>query len=379
MTAPDEPSFTIGIEEEYLLVDVATRELAVDLPEQVFADCEQRIKGLVRPEFLKSQIEVGTRVCGTLAEARTDLAWLRSTVAEVTAGYGLAPIAASTHPFSEWQTQKHTDKDRYNMLARDMQAVARRLMICGMHVHVGIDDDELRIDLMNQVAYFLPHLLALSTSSPFWRGEDSGLKSYRLSIFDELPRTGLPSRFDSYGEYRRHVDVLVNTGIFRDASMIWWDVRPSATFPTLEMRISDVCTRLEDALAIAALYRCVLRMLYRLRRQNQRWRTYNRMLVSENRWRAKRYGIDEGLIDFGRGELVAFTDLLEELITMCRDDAEALGCVDELLHCRNIVKGGTSAHRQIAQYEAARAAGMEIQDALCGVVDMLIDETVKGV
>jgi len=373
-----EPSFTIGIEEEYLLVDPVSRELVIEPPEGLFAACEARIPGLIRPEFLCSQIEIGTGICHSLAEARADLARLRRTVAEAALEHGLAPIAASTHPFSEWQAQKHTDKARYHVLARDMQAVARRLLICGMHVHIGLDDDELRIDLMNQVAYFLPHLLALSTSSPFWRGENSGLRSYRLSIFDELPRTGLPSRFDSYGEYRRHVDLLVATGLFSDPSMIWWDVRPSAKFPTLELRITDVCTRLDDALAIAALYRCVLRMLYRLRRQNQRWRAYDRMLVDENRWRAKRYGVDEGLIDFGRGLLVPFPDLLDELITLCSPDAEALGCSAEVEHCREILRAGTSAHRQIAVCEAALAAGRSRHDALCAVVDMLIEETVKG-
>jgi carboxylate-amine ligase len=372
------PTFTIGIEEEYLLVDVETREVAVDTPDSMLSECEARIRDLVRPEFLTSQIEIGTRVFKDVRGAREDLAWLRRTVSDVAAKYGLAPIAASSHPFSEWQSQKHTDKERYHVLARDMQAVARRLLICGMHVHVGIEDDELRIDLMNQVGYFLPHLLALSTSSPFWRGEDSGLKCYRLSVFDELPRTGLPSRFDSYGEYKRHVDVLINAGIFEDASMIWWDVRPSAKFPTLEMRITDVCTRLDDAVSIAALYQCILRMLYRLRRENQRWREYDIMLIEENRWRAKRYGIDEGLIDFGKGEMVPCADLLEELIEMTRDDARALGCVEEVEHCRRIVKRGTSAHRQLATYGEVIAAGGSPREAVNKVVDVLIQETVAG-
>lgn len=372
-----EPAFTVGVEEEYLLVDLETREVATDPPKSMFNECEARIRDLVRPEFLTSQIEVGTRPFKTLKEVRHDLAWLRRTVADVAAKHGLAPIAASTHPFSEWQSQKHTDKERYHVLARDMQAVARRLLICGMHVHVGIEDDELRIDIMNQVSYFLPHLLALSTSSPFWRGEDSGLKCYRLSVFDELPRTGLPSRFDSYGEYKRHVDVLVDGGIFEDASMIWWDVRPSAKFPTLEMRITDVCTRLADAMAIAALYQCIVRMLYRFRRENQRWREYDNMLIDENRWRAKRYGIDEGLIDFGKGKLVPCADLLEELIAMTAQDAEALECVEQVHHCRRIVQRGTSAHRQLATYKEAIAGGATPHKAMSGVVDMLIAETVR--
>ncbi|HRK96212.1 MAG TPA: carboxylate-amine ligase [Rhodospirillales bacterium] len=372
------PPFTLGIEEEYLLIDLETREVAADPPPEMLAECEARIPDLVKPEFLNSQIEVATPICRTCREARGELAWLRRTVAEVSRKYGLAPIAASTHPFSQWRSQRHTDRARYHILARDMQAVARRLLICGMHVHVGIDDDELRIDLMNQVSYFLPHLLALSTSSPFWLGEDSGLKSYRLSVFDELPRTGLPSRFESYGEYRRHVDVLVHAGVFDDASMLWWDIRPSCRFQTLEMRITDVCPRIDDALAIAALYQCITRMLVRLRRENQRWRAYDNMLIEENRWRAKRYGIDEGLIDFGKGEVVPCADLVEELIDLTKEDAEALDCVDELLHSRHILTTGTSAHRQLATFAGAVDAGRTRPEALCSVVDMLVDETVSG-
>jgi len=373
-----EPSFTIGVEEEYLLVDVETRDLASDPPPEMLEECEARIKDLVRPEFLKSQIEIGTRVCKTVAQARDDLAWLRRTVADVALKNGLAPIAASTHPFTDWQDQKHTDKERYHVLARDMQAVARRLLICGMHVHVGIDDDELRIDLLNQIGYFLPHLLSLSTSSPFWRGEDSGLKSYRLSVFDELPRTGLPTRFESYAEYQRHVDVLVSAGLFQDASMLWWDVRPSLKFPTLEMRITDVCPLLDDTVAIAALFVCIVRMLYRLRSRNQRWRGYKNMLIDENRWRAKRYGTDSGLVDFGKGELVPCGELLEELFELVKVDAEALGCTDEMLHAREIIRRGTSAHRQLARYAESIEAGRNHRDALCDVVDMLIEETVQG-
>ena len=371
------PALTLGIEEEYLLVDRLSRAVVSEPPVEVLEQCRERTNDLVRPEFLVSQIEVGTPVCRDIKQARAELARLRATVAEVASAHGLAPIAASTHPFSEWKQQKHTDRQRYHTLARDMQAVARRLLICGMHVHVGIDDKELRIDLMNQASYFLPHLLMLSTSSPFWRGEDSGLKSYRVSVFDELPRTGLPSRFESWSEYQRHVDVLVGAGLIEDASMIWWDIRPSARFPTLEMRITDVCPFLDDAVAIAALYQCVIRMLWRLRRSNQRWRIYSRMLIEENRWRAKRYGIDEGLVDFGRCEVVGCEALLDELIELTAEDASALDCEDEILHCRTIIARGTSAHRQLATYTAALAAGSSAEQAAHGVVDMLIAETVR--
>ena len=267
-----EPAFTVGVEEEYLLVDKETRALVIDPPETLMAEAEELCGPQVASELLRSQIEVGTKVCQTIGEAHEDLARLRANIIKVADRHGLAPIAASTHPFSGWTDQKHTPKDRYDALTHEMQGAARRLVICGMHVHVGIDDDELRIDLMNQMSYFLPHLLALSCSSPFWVGRDTGLKSYRLTVFDALPRTGLPERFASFAEYQRHVSVLMDAGLIEDTTRIWWDLRPSARFPTLETRIMDVCTRLEDAVALAALLTCILRMLYRLRTRNQRWR-----------------------------------------------------------------------------------------------------------
>ena len=374
MAAP-EPSFTIGIEEEYLLVDKQTRDVASNPPEALFKDCQKRIKGLVAHEFLKAQIEVNTKVSATIPEARANLAELRSIVTEVADEYGLAPIAAGTHPFSHWQDQVHTDRERYNVIAFDLQTVVRRLMTCGMHVHVGIDNDELRLDLMNQVTYFLPHMLAFSTSSPFWQGEDTGLKSYRLSVFNELPRTGLPNAFDSWPEYQRHVDALIRAGLIEDATKLWWDIRPSHRFPTLEMRITDVCTRIDDGVAVAALFVCLLRMLYRLKTNNQRWRQYASMLIEENRWRAQRYGLDEGLVDFGRGEIMPCAGLLEEIIDLVREDAAALGCAGEIEHLRTIMETGTSGHRQLATYAAALEGGADKGQALIEVVDMLIEET----
>jgi carboxylate-amine ligase len=373
------PSFTIGMEEEYLLVERESRDLVAEVPEELMAACERRLSGRVSPEFLRCQIEVGTGVNETLHGCRDELAELRGTVAEVVNAYDLAPVAASTHPFAAWTSQKHTDKERYNVLARDMQAVARRMIICAMHVHVGIDDDELRMDLMGQAAYFLPHLLALSTSSPFWRGENTGLKSYRLAVFDELPRTGLPEAFESWAEYRRHLDAMIHAGLIEDATKIWWDIRPSARFPTLELRITDVCPRLEDGICIAAIFVCTLRMLYRLKRNNQRWRRYSNMLVQENRWRAQRYGFDEGLVDFGRGELMPYAQLLEELIELIRPEAEEMGVLPEVLHARTILRRGTSAHRQLQLYHDALAEGLDSHAALQRVVDMLARETLVGV
>lgn len=374
-----EPAFTVGIEEEYLLVDKASRDLVVDPPAELLEECQAQLEGRASPEFLRCQIEVGTHVCTSMEETRADLARLRATVAGVAARHGLAPIAAATHPFADWDAQRRTDKERYHAIAQDIQGPARRLTICGMHVHVGINDPDLRIDLMSQAAYFLPHLLALSTSSPFWRGIDSGLKSYRMAVFSELPRTGLPEQFDSYGEFQRHLNVLVAAGIIEDGSKLWWDIRPSVRFPTLEMRICDVCTTLDDGIAIAALYRCLLRMLWRLKQHNQRWRRYAAMLIDENRWRAQRYGFDEGLVDFGRGEIVPYPELLEELILLVGEDAAYFGCAAEVAHAREILVRGTSAHRQLARYRDALAAGADPRGALERVVDWLIEETVAGV
>ena len=376
------PPFTIGIEEEYLLVDPKTRELVVEPPDGLLSDCQRAVPaeiGAVAPEFLRPQIEVNTSVCADVGEVREKLGTLRRTVAVVADSYGYRIIAASTHPIADWHEQIHTDKARYNALAADLQTVAQRLLICGMHVHVGIGDDELRIDLMNQASYFLPHLLVLSTSSPFWQGRDTGLLSYRLSVFDELPRTGLPERFDSYGEYRRHLDMLIGAELIEDATKIWWDVRPSARFPTLEMRITDVCTRVDDSATVAALFVSLLSALVRLRRENQRWRIYSNMLINENRWGAQRYGFSEGLVDFGRGEVVPYIDLLEEILDLVHTDAEARGCLAEVAAAREIVSRGTSAHRQLAVYGEAMKQGAGEHEALHAVVDWLIEETLAGV
>ncbi len=378
-SAVSEPSFTLGLEEEYLLVDRGTRDIVPSPPDEMLEACQEQAPGRIHPEFLRCQIEVGTPVCRTLDEARTELAALRATVAGVADRYGLAPIAASTHPFAAWEPQKHTNRDRYNMLARDLGAPARRLMICGMHVHVGIEDDDLRIDLMNQVRYFLPHLLALSTSSPFWRGRDMERRSYRLSVWHELPRTGMPAGFQSFGEYQSHVAVLVNAGVIEDASKLWWDIRPSSRFPTLEMRITDICTRLDDAVTVAALYRCLLRMLWRLKLRNVTWRPYKNLLIEENRWRAQRYGLDSGLVDFGQGRIVPYADLLDEIIDLTREDAEHFGCTAEVERAREIIKRGTSAHRQIEIFQAALADGADEDEALRRVVDWLAEETMVGV
>ncbi len=371
--ARDLPAFSIGIEEEYLLVDRDTLALA-EVPDGLMAACEAELGAQVSPEFLQCQIEVGTKVCANIGEARADLRRLRAGVAQAAGEFGLVPIAASSHPFSAWRDQHHTDKERYNELQRDLAGVVRRLLISGMHVHVGIPDEEDRIDIMNQLTYFLPHLLALSASSPFWQGEDTGLASYRLTIFDNLPRTGLPPHFASWSEYQRSVEALTGLGVIEDSSKIWWDLRPSSRFPTLETRIMDVSPRLETSLTLAAIVQSLARFFWRLKAQNRRWRIYDNFLISENRWRAMRYGTDNGLIDLGRRELLGFDELVDELIALVREDAEALGCLAEVEAARGIVQNGNAARAQRQVYYDALEARDTPEAALRAVVRHLSEQ-----
>ena len=375
--ALDEPEFTIGIEEEYLLVDAETMALT-EAPESLMQACRAELQDQVSPEFLNCQIEIGTKVCSTIEDARRDLRRLRSCIAREAAKHGLAPIAASCHPFSRWREQTHTDKDRYNDLSADLAGVVRRMMICGMHVHVAVGAPDRRIDVMNQLSYFLPHLLALSCSSPFWQGHDTGLDSYRLTVFDNLPRTGLPPRMSGFGEYERAVGALTDLGVIEDASKIWWDLRPSSKYPTIESRICDVQPRLEDALTLAALTQALARMLWRLSVKNQRWRIYEAFLISENRWRAQRYGVREGLIDFGRGQIVPLPDLIDEMIDLLAEDAAHFGSIAEIEHARMIAAQGTSADRQRRIFDAAATAGKDRDAALREVVAHLIDAFREG-
>jgi len=372
MAGPD-PDFTIGIEEEYLLVDLDSLALA-PAPPELMEKCAAVLEGQFSPEFLECQVEIGSKVCKNVGEARDDLRRLRSTVAKVAGEYNLAPIAASCHPFSDWRDQHHTQKDRYNALRDDLAGVVRRLLICGMHVHVALPDNDLRIDIMNQLSYFLPHILALSCSSPFWQGEDTGLSCYRLTVFDNLPRTGLPPKLDGWGEYERSVDALVGLGLIEDSSKIWWDLRPSSRYPTIESRICDVSPRLETTLTLAAIIQSLTRMLWRLGLKNQRWRLYDNFLISENRWRAQRYGVREGLIDFGAREIIPFSKALDDIIELAGEDAEALGCRAELEHARAVLEAGTSSDCQRAVFNNAVAAGQSRDDALKAVVRHLVEE-----
>ncbi|MDQ2089026.1 carboxylate-amine ligase [Marimonas arenosa] len=368
-----EPDFTIGIEEEYLLVDLDSLSLA-PAPQELMDRCAEALGGQFAPEFLECQVEIGSKVCQNVGEAREDLKRLRSTVARIAGEFNLAPIAASCHPFSNWRDQHHTRKERYDGLRDDLAQVVRRLLICGNHVHVGLPDDDLRIDIMNQLSYFLPHLLALSCSSPFWQGEDTGLNCYRLTVFDNLPRTGLPPKLDSWGEYERSVAILIDLGLIEDSSKIWWDLRPSHRFPTLESRILDVSPRLETTLTLAALTQALIRMLWRLRQKNQRWRLYDNFLIAENRWRAQRYGINQGPIDFGSREIIPYAQAINEILALVHHDAEALGCLAEVEHARSILDTGTSSDRQRAVFEDALEAEYSREEALKRVVHHLVEE-----
>jgi carboxylate-amine ligase len=370
---------TLGVEEEYLVVDPESREAVSNPKNEFFKTCKKKLGNSVTPEFLRCQIEIATPVCQNLTDVREYLVNMRGTISEIAKDFDYRLMAASTHPFTNWRNQKPTRAARYRKMDEDLQGAIRRMLICGTHVHVGILDPGLRIDIMNQMRYFLPHMLALSTSSPFWEGDLMGMKSYRLSVFDGMPRTGIPETIASIGEYERLVGMLTGAGVIEDASKIWWDLRPSVRFPTLETRIADVCTLVEDTLAIVAIYQCLTRMFLDLKKRNIRWRSYQALLIAENRWLAQRFGVKGDLIDFGKGECVPFTDLIEELIGFLLQHAQALGCERELLHARTIVERGSSACRQVAVYNKSIEGGAEKQVALNAVVDHLIDETVMGV
>jgi len=372
------PSLTLGVEEEYLIVDRQTRDLATSPPPAFMAHCRDVLGDNVTHELLQAQIEIATPVCNDVGEVRRQLARARRAIARCAEPFGLAIIAASTHPSASWRDQKRVDMDRYRILSEDFQAVAERLVICGMHVHAGIEDDDLRIDLMDQATYFLPHLLAISTSSPFWEGRLTGLRAFRPTIFGDLPRTGIPERFASFAEWQQLIDEMNRTGICDDPSKIWWDMRPSIKQPTLELRICDICTRLEDAVSIAALYQSILLFLFDLRARNQTWRHYRPMLVAENKWRAQRYGVTDRLADFGRSALVPVPDLLAELIELVGEQARHLGCEDEVVRIGQIPIIGTSADMQIKIFQAARSAGADDAEARRQVIDWLIGETQAG-
>ncbi|RMH15487.1 MAG: carboxylate-amine ligase [Acidobacteria bacterium] len=363
------PALTLGIEEEYQIVDPETRELKSYIQE-ILEQGRLVLHDQIKAEFLQSQVEVGSHVCRTIDELRSEVVRLRREVCRLAESNGLRVVAASTHPFSSWVDQEQTIGERYTQLRTDMAELARRMLIFGTHVHVGIDDQELMIDVMNQARYFLPHLLALSTSSPFWHGRDTGLKSYRTVIFESLPRTGLPPQFRSMAEYREFVDTLIGTGCIDEPTKIWWDVRPHPKFPTLEFRVCDICTRVDEAVCLAALVRAICGKLIKLRFDNQAWRPYRHHLITENKWRAVRYGIDGRLIDFGKRREVPTRRLMTELLDFVDDVADELGVRREVAYLETILAGGTSADRQRAVYRN--------KGSFEAVVDHLVAETREG-
>jgi glutamate---cysteine ligase / carboxylate-amine ligase len=368
-------TFSIGIEEEYLLIDPETRGLAGRQPKGFMERCKEVLGPRVTHEFLQSQVEIGTGVCATIGEARAELGELRQAIAAAAEEYGMRMIAASTHPWSHWRDQEPVDMDRYRILGAEHRSLARRMAICGMHVHAGIKDPNLRVDLMSQVAYFMPHLLALSTSSPFWEGHDTGLKAFRPIIIGDLPRSGLPEIFDSWNDWTEMLEDLAATGMVHDPTRIWWDLRPSARHPTVEIRICDLCTWVEDGLTIAALYQSILAFLHHCKQSNLRWRRYRRILILENKWRAMRYGVEAELADWGKRVVVPFPALIDELVGILRPHAEALGCLKEVEHASVIARRGTSADHQLRVFNEATAAGASDHDAQCAVVDWLVEQS----
>lgn len=368
-------NISIGIEEEYLLVDVESRALAARPPGAFMAKCKELLGNKVTHEFLQSQVEIGTGVCRNITEARKDLFELRATVSATAKEFGMEMIAASTHPWAHWREQEPVDMDRYRILGAEHQSLARRMAICGMHVHAGIDDPNLRVELMSQVSYFMPHLLALSSSSPFWEGHATGLKAFRPIIIGDLPRSGFPEVFDNWNDWTDMLDDLAATGMVTDPSKIWWDIRPSSRHPTLEIRICDICTWAEDGLTIAALYQSILAYLCHLREKNERRRHYRRILLLENKWRAQRYGVESEMADFGKRKLLPFVDLIDEMVELLRPYAEELGCVAEVEHASTIARRGTSADHQLKIYNDGLAQGASEHEAQIAVVDWLIAQS----
>jgi carboxylate-amine ligase len=364
------PSLTLGLEEEYQIIDPETRELKSYISE-ILGDDRVTIREL-KPEMHQSIVEVGTQVCHTPAQLREELVRLRRIVIDKTAESGLRIAAAGSHPFSSWLAQDITPLDRYAGVREDLQEVAQQTLVFGMHVHVGIEDREFMIDTMNVVRYFLPHLLALSTSSPFWMGRNTGLKSYRSIIWNNFPRTGIPRTFESWSEYQQLVDTMVQTGSIEEGSKIWWDLRPHWKYPTLEFRVCDICTRVDEAICLAALFQAIVAKLWKLRRDNLTFRSYPLDLIQENKWRAVRYGLDGKLIDFGKQQEIPARDLIREIVEWFVDDVvDDLGSRREVEYAFTILDEGTSADRQVAVFERT--------GDLKAVVDHLIAETSDGV
>jgi carboxylate-amine ligase len=365
------PSFTIGIEEEYQTVDPVTRDLRSHIATEMLAQGKMRLEERVKAEMHQSVIEVGTCVCRGVGEAREDLYRLRREMIRLATENNLLLVAGATHPFADWRTQEIYPDPRYARVVEDLQLVARANLIFGLHVHVGIEDHEAAIRLMNSMRYFLPHILALSTNSPFWRGMKSGLKSYRSKVFDKFPRTNIPDAFSSYAEFDSYVNLLIKTNCLDNAKKIWWDIRPHPFFNTIEVRVCDIPLRADETIAIAALIQATAAKLYRLHECNQDFRQYSRALIMENKWRALRYGLDGRLIDFGKETEVPERDLILEYLAFIDDVVDELGSREAIETIHTILKTGTGADRQLRVFE-------ETGD-LKAVVDYMAEETKAGI
>ena len=365
------PTFTLGIEEEYQTVDPETRDLRSHIHAEIIEKGKVALQERVKAEMHQSVVEVGTSVCANIKEAKDELKKLRRHMIRLARENGLRLASAATHPFADWRVQEVYPDDRYKNIVEDMQLVARANLIFGLHVHVGIEDRETAIHMMNHARYFVPHLLALSTNSPFWLGMNTGLKSYRCKVFDKFPRTNMPDFFPSWGEYDNYIKLLIKTNSIDNAKKIWWDIRPHPFFNTIEFRVCDIPMRVEETIALAALIQATVVKLYKLHESNQGFRLYRRSLLMENKWRAARYGIHGKLIDFGKQMEVPERDLIEEYLAFVDDVVDELGSREEVEYIRTIMKMGTGADRQLQVY----------QDTLDmkAVVDYIIEETEVGV
>jgi carboxylate-amine ligase len=361
--------FSIGIEEEFQIVDPETRELRSHIQE-ILAQGKLILKEQVKPEMHQSVVELGTEICRDVADARQQVVGLRQELARLAARDGLKIASAGTHPFSHWMDQLITAGERYATIVNDLQQIARANLIFGLHVHVGIPDREEGVQLMNQARYFLPHIYALSTNSPFWLGQNTGFKAYRHNIFERFPRTGIPDVFESLAAYDEYLELLISTNCIDNAKKIWWDIRLHPFFDTIEFRICDAQSRVEDTIALAAMMQAVVCKLHKLLRQNVSFRIYHRRVIDENRWRASRYGLDGKLIDFGRKCEVETRSLIHEILEFIAPEADELGSQREMQHIETILREGTGADRQLAVWERT-------QDTKA-VVDQIIAETYEG-
>jgi carboxylate-amine ligase len=363
------PSFTLGVEEEYMVVDPQSRGLTSH--DQKIVELASRIvDDQVKAEMHQAVVEVGTTICKDVEEARQDLSNLRRTVSNVAGELGLRIGAAGTHPFSHWSSQLITPNPRYEEIVNELQEAARSNLIFGLHVHVGIADKNMAMHIANSVRYFLPHVYALSTNSPFWEGRNTGFKSFRSKVFDKFPRTGIPDYFNTYEDFIGYVNLLVKTGCIDNAKKIWWDIRVHPFFPTIEFRICDIPMLVDETIAIAAIFQALVAKLYRLRSQNLNFMIYTRALINENKWRAGRYGIDGKMIDFGKEEEVKTRLLIEELLEFIDDVVDDLGSRKAIDYVTTMLNNGTGADRQLKVYE-------ETGD-LVKVVDYILDQTLQG-